>query len=193
MRKTKNVFRGTQQCIVVEALRGDGADGHARTHDDRGYAVRRSFAFVPRDNYERVATRVVRPSEDLRNPCRQPLVARPDGAIMSVVAQIGRHEGERGQASRGYIAIEDTFERYVVDAARSAQGDVIGRRVVFDGVLAARRRVAIPRHRLVVRPPGQPGLLKLPEDRISADLMCRRISVVRHSKRRSAGSCEVVR
>src|SRR5450631_4294830 len=75
MRKTEKVFRGTQQRVVVEALRGHSADRHARADDDRGNSVGAALAFVPRDHDESVAATVVRPGEKLRNPRRKPRIA----------------------------------------------------------------------------------------------------------------------
>ena len=121
--------------------------------------------------------------EDRGQECRQPAVTRGHRAVVRVVAEVRRDEGEaRRQVGRG-------AERDVACRAFRLDARVVRRRVVLDGVETAARRRAVGRHRLLQR---APVALHLGEDAGHGQRMRRGPGVVADPLRRAGGHGDVV-
>ena len=117
---------------------------------------------------------------------------------MGVVAQVGRHERERGQGVGIEIvaqrAAPDATQRHVVGLARRTVGTshVVGGGVVFHGVPARGAQVAVARHGLLVAA-GRPTLVThLTKEVVAGDRVVGRGAVVGDAVRRAGRRADVV-
>src|SRR5581483_10412362 len=128
----------------------------------------------------------------------EPPVAGADVAVVGVVADVGDDDVEGGQrpvVDVGAQLAGRMVEGHVVLPARRpvVRADVVGGRVVADGVAAGRVQRAAVRHALGVGPGGAPGAADLAEQVVGRDAVVGRVAVVVNAVGVAGRGPEIVR